>query len=296
MGMKTLVIYHAHCTDGLGAAWAAWKRFGSDAEYVPMSYNRAPPDVVGRDVYLLDFSFKRSVVEQLCEFADHVTIVDHHKTAIEEWVDSEGEKIGQYPMNFHLVYDLRKSGAVLAWDYFMAPFSEPEILRLVQDRDLWQFKHHHTKSLAAYLKQYCKCIADFNGAAAAYANEEARHDILSKGEIIIEAHKQLIDQMITYARLVNLCDNEEEGIDGFYNLTLFSAPGALASDACDAYLKANPSQLHVASYYDTADRRVFSLRGNEGVDLTPIAKSFGGGGHARACSFSVPREHRLAQV
>ena len=38
--MKPLVIYHAHCTDGFGAAFAAWMKLGDDAEYVPMQYGQ----------------------------------------------------------------------------------------------------------------------------------------------------------------------------------------------------------------------------------------------------------------
>ena len=45
--MKTLVLYHANCPDGFGAALAAWKHFGNEAEYVPVQYGKEPPDVSG---------------------------------------------------------------------------------------------------------------------------------------------------------------------------------------------------------------------------------------------------------
>ena len=38
--MKPLVIYHASCADGFGAAFAAWLKFGDDAEYVACSYGK----------------------------------------------------------------------------------------------------------------------------------------------------------------------------------------------------------------------------------------------------------------
>lgn len=37
--MKPLVCFHADCTDGFGAAFAAWLKLGDDAEYLPMAYN-----------------------------------------------------------------------------------------------------------------------------------------------------------------------------------------------------------------------------------------------------------------
>jgi hypothetical protein len=36
--MKPLIIYHAHCTDGFGAAYAAGCKFGDMAEYLPRNY------------------------------------------------------------------------------------------------------------------------------------------------------------------------------------------------------------------------------------------------------------------
>lgn len=41
--MKTYVLYHAHCADGFGAAYAAWLKLGNDAQYVPVKYGDPPP-------------------------------------------------------------------------------------------------------------------------------------------------------------------------------------------------------------------------------------------------------------
>ena len=46
--MKPLVIYHDHCTDGFGAAFAAWLKLGDDADYLPMAYGRFAYDVRAR--------------------------------------------------------------------------------------------------------------------------------------------------------------------------------------------------------------------------------------------------------
>ena len=43
--MKPLVIYHANCTDGFGAAFAAWLKLGDEAEYLPMEYLKATDGV-----------------------------------------------------------------------------------------------------------------------------------------------------------------------------------------------------------------------------------------------------------
>lgn len=54
--MSTIVIYHADCPDGFGAAFAAWLVFGDSAQYVPARFGEPAPDVRGKEVYILDFS------------------------------------------------------------------------------------------------------------------------------------------------------------------------------------------------------------------------------------------------
>lgn len=53
-----LCIYHGPgCLDGFGAAWAVWSRWGDDVEYRAANYGQAPPDVTGKAVLIVDFSY-----------------------------------------------------------------------------------------------------------------------------------------------------------------------------------------------------------------------------------------------
>ena len=93
--MKPLVIYHGGgCTDGFGAAFAAWLKLGDEAEYLPMEYMRATDGVtefhervkidcsIGeRDVYILDFSLPKVVMDWLFSHAKRVVWLDHHATS-----------------------------------------------------------------------------------------------------------------------------------------------------------------------------------------------------------------------
>jgi hypothetical protein len=42
------VIYHGGCYDGVGAAWAAWRRVGDKASYHGMQHRQSPPKVRAR--------------------------------------------------------------------------------------------------------------------------------------------------------------------------------------------------------------------------------------------------------
>ena len=82
--MKKLCIYHGNCADGFGAAYAVWKRYGEAVEFYPGVYQQDPPDVTGRDVIMVDFSYKRPVIEQMAQDANSILILDHHKSAEED--------------------------------------------------------------------------------------------------------------------------------------------------------------------------------------------------------------------
>ena len=78
--MTPLVIYHANCWDGFCAAWVARKALG-EIEPFPAYYGAKPPNVAGREVYILDFSYKRPVMREILASARSVVVLDHHKTA-----------------------------------------------------------------------------------------------------------------------------------------------------------------------------------------------------------------------
>lgn len=101
---KPLVIYHDNCADGFGAAFAAWLKLGDDAEYLPVRYGdvncvadfpRAGqglgdrPSYDYRDVYILDFSFPRDVMDHIFANAKRVVWLDHHASVFKDWAEGE---------------------------------------------------------------------------------------------------------------------------------------------------------------------------------------------------------------
>ncbi len=91
---KPLCIYHHGCLDGFAAAWAVRKHYGDgEVEFHPGIYGKAPPDVTGRVVILVDFSYKRDVLLQVCAQAACVLILDHHKSAAVDLLESAKARI-----------------------------------------------------------------------------------------------------------------------------------------------------------------------------------------------------------
>src|SRR5665213_864100 len=157
--MKPLCIYHGNCADGFTAAWAVHKAMGvGDADYHPGVYGQEPPDVTGRDVIMVDFSYKRPVLEAMAAKARSILILDHHKTAAE---DLSG--LGYIPVQYDdfvetndpaarvgVIFDMERSGAQVTWDFFHdAP--RPLLVDYVGDRDLWRFAMPKSREVNAYV-------------------------------------------------------------------------------------------------------------------------------------------------
>ena len=81
------VLYHGHCSDGTGAAYAAWKVLGNKAEYIPCYHGGSIPEVKGKRVAVLDFSFDNETTKRMIKEADAYIVLDHHKSAVVELHD-----------------------------------------------------------------------------------------------------------------------------------------------------------------------------------------------------------------
>jgi oligoribonuclease NrnB/cAMP/cGMP phosphodiesterase (DHH superfamily) len=274
---RPLVIYHGNCADGFSAAWCFWRKYGTGADYVAGVYQQDPPDVRGRDVFLVDFSYKRAVVEHMLAEANSVCLIDHHKTAIEELqpLFMQDSWTGEPKQLAHFT-DMNRSGATLAWDYLFPGEDRPLLLGHVEDRDLWRFKiqafvFSHEYSFELWDKLMSADQVELLKMTAAGAAIERKH------------HKDVVE-------LVAVC--KRRMVIGAYDVPVASLPYTLVSDAAHLMAQGEP---FAACYWDTAEGRVFGLRATEeGVDVSEVAKQYGGGGHAKAAGFKVPRGHVLA--
>jgi len=283
--MRPLVIYHGNCADGFSAAWCFWRKYGTGADYVAGVYQQEPPDVAGRDVYLVDFSYKRAVVEQMLKQANSVTLIDHHKTAIEDLqpLFMQDSWTGEPKQLAHFT-DLDRSGATLAWDYLFPGEDRPLLLGHVEDRDLWRFKLAGTREIQALVFSYEYSFDLWDKLMSADQVELLK--MTAAGAAIERKHHKDV------AELVKVC--QRRMVIGGHDVLVASLPYTLVSDAAHLMAQGEP---FAACYWDTAEGRIFGLRSTEaGLDVSEIAKEYGGGGHAKAAGFKVPRTHTLAQA
>jgi len=269
MSNLIFVLYHANCPDGFAAAWAAWMSLKGTAEYLPVTYGDALPEMPeGSQVFIVDFSFPREVLLGLHERCE-VRVIDHHATAQEAL---KGLHFAQF--------DMTKSGAVLTWEYFHPNVPVPEMLLFVQDRDLWQWKLPHSEAINAGL--WRGTPRDF----AVWMDLEylwdrgvttAKERLQAAGEAIAFSDKLMVRNLCrapVWLRVLN------------YTVPAVNSP-VLQSEIGHQLLCDYPCSPFAAVWWILEDGQpTFSLRSRkEGVDVSVIAKEFGGGGHKAAAGF-----------
>lgn len=263
---KPICIYHGNCADGFGAAWVFSRHADREHDFHAGVYQTAPPDVEGRDVYLVDFSYKRAVVEQICEKATRVVLIDHHKTAIEDLAPLIDSK------RIEALVSLEKSGATLAWEWFHGHSEPPQLLKHIEDRDLWRFALNGTREIQANVFSYPYDFEVWDGLM-----DRPVEELIAEGKAIERKHFKDVHELLNVVT--------RRMIIGGHNVPIANLPYIHVSDAAHALCEGEP---FAGCYWDTPKGRVFGLRSTDaGLDVSEIAKQYGGGGHRNSAGFTI---------
>lgn len=268
---KKLVIYHADCTDGFTAAWAAWvSKDWHDAEFIAARYGDPPPDVFGRHVLIVDFSFPRAVLEDMHAVAASLRVLDHHKTA---QADLEGLD--------YATFDMTKSGAMLAWEFCNPGPATPALVRYVQDRDLWEFKLPMSREVSALISTVKKEFRLWSElaqliSATERSGEEARI-VFAQGAVVLRSTERYVEETRTRARMVDVVGYSVPCINSTYALS--ELVGELA--------EGHPFAVGWFERQDGSFQYSLRSRGSQGIDVSEVARKFGGGGHRNASGFEL---------
>ena len=271
--MKPLVIHHSPCQDGFTAAWAVWLAH-KDWDFYPAKHGDPPPDLTGREiVYLVDFSYKRPVILEMATPERSIIILDHHKTAEADLVD--------LPSNVSVTFDMNKSGARLAWEAFHPDDSIPFLVEFVEDRDLWKFRYPETKAFSAAL-----FAEEYNFVTWKLWNDKANREgvewAVQSGEAILRKAAKDTAELLA---------NKFKVVIGGHEVWTCNLPYTFSSDAGNILAQGEPFG---STFYLDGGFAHFSLRSTEdGLDVSEIAKSYGGGGHQHAAGFKTPLFVRL---
>ncbi len=276
-----LVLYHGRsCPDGFGAALAAWLFYGDKAEYVGLDHGDVQsvddlPALAGRSVYILDFSFSAEILAAIDERAARLVMLDHHKSA--------AEKLTGFACRCGVVhFDMDKSGARLAWEFFHPHTAMPALLQYVEDRDIWKWEFPQSGAFLSALDMEAQTFERWR--EIAFFTPDQLQAFMARGAAMDEKYKKLCADIAEGAQ--PLVFNGVEGL-------MVNAPGMFHSLVGDI-LSAKTGTF--ALMWSAGAKGVKAgLRSQRNFDCIALAESMGGGGHAQACGFKMKIE-RLPEL
>lgn len=265
--MKPIIIlYHKNCPDGFGAAWAAWKKFKANAEYIGVEHHAPlPKGLKNKKIFLVDFCYTAPLTEELIKKNKEVTIIDHHIT---------GKTVAESVPGS--IFKLDHSGSVLSWKYFHPKKKTPRLLKYIEDIDIWKFKVPRSREMALSLDLYDYNFKVWSKIASDLESPERRKKYIAEGAVIMKYRKKLIGRILTKAEDATLFGKK---------VRVVNSP-VWASDLGHLLVRGKKTVGVVWSYKKGTIR--VSLRSDGKIDVAKMAEKFGGGGHKAASGFALP--------
>ena len=267
---KIVVFYHKKCSDGFGAAWAAWRVFGNRAEYRGAEYNNSfllAKNIKGKEVYFLDFTYPPKIMAEIVKKAAKTVVIDHHITAKES-----------VEMADDFLYDVNHSGAVLSWKYFHPRKPVPKLLSYIEDMDIWKWRLPSSAQIISYIGTRDLDFKSWNLLAAELEKADKRRKIIKQGEVLIKYRDLLVQRAIDRAEAVSF--------EGYKVLAVNYSDRELVSYIGNGLAKKHPPFAII--WFAREGNLFVSLRSVKNFDVAKIAKKYGGGGHRAAAAFCLP--------
>lgn len=294
--MRPLCIYHGACDDGFAAAWCVRTALRDEVELYPGVYQKEPPPHEARDVIFVDFSYKRDVLDAMAHKANSILILDHHKTAaadmadlprppkLDTWIEAAWRGKLSHNLRMAALFDMERSGAGLAWDYFIGDGSavgfsvtgsklRRQFIDYVQDRDLWRKQLPHGDEFTIALRSYPQHFDVWDELVA-----QGPYPLIEEGRSIQRYYRLRVEEIKRSAYYATL-----SGADCW----IANAPYFAASEVAG---ELSEKTGFGACYFEAEGGRYqYSLRSRGDFDVSAIARLFGGGGHKAAAGFSVDK-------
>lgn len=296
MTQNILVGFHSNCNDGLGALAVVEHFLKGDGHFskVGLNYSEerendlvqlAKRNPIYDLIIFVDYCPTTETLDQLKLQRDNgatfkLIILDHHihRASNAEYGLSLFNEEGDY-----IEFDNSRSGCGLAWDVLSEGQDRPFIVDLIEDRDLWIFKHGDV-SRAAHIE------VKMNGIK--FIHDAINHNTLNfdKGLSIVNYEDKLIENIIRSHSVVQI-----KGIP----VAILNVPSQLASQAC-SNLFDTTNYTAAISFAISGNRVNVSCRSIKESPITAIeiAKMYGGGGHneSAGCQMTLSQLNKLLEA
>ncbi|MEM9174886.1 MAG: hypothetical protein AAGC67_06600 [Myxococcota bacterium] len=280
--MKKRCFYHAGCPDGFGAAWSVRRAWGEDAWYVARGHDDRVRmgDCEDALVAFVDIAPAEDELRELADVAAQVMVIDHHVTARDR-LASDPRRVNELEADGHVLhFDLTHSGSVLAWHTFNPDTDTPDLLRYVEDQDLWNWALPDSDAVNAAIASYPRDFETWDRLAA-----EPIEKLVAEGKPILRANRIEIERRLEHVRPIALGTERIEAVNASINRSQLGheiAKRAAFGKEWGLVYRVEGTEVF-ATIYSIGD-----------LDISKVATGYGGGGHKNASGFHVSLERWLA--
>lgn len=305
MSRNPLILYHGDCVDGYGAAFSAWLKFRDQAEYAPVIHgrfhgledlDRQLPDLHGRDVYIIDFSFTPALQAEVRRRARKVIWLDHHATSFEqhvhpEYLDAVGPRYRCCTSRFITMLDNDKAGCRLAWEHFFPGRPLPRLLAYIDDFDRQALELPNSRGFNVFMRstpwsfelweQWLRDFGDIDEPVPA-----AFEAVLQTGLHLEQSQSSLAQSIAKDAIKVLTPGEDTPGL-------AVACPMLLVNDVGMELVRQSGS--YALCWLVQPDGVVkASLRSDGAVNVAKLAEIHGGGGHRKMAAFRVTPDRLIS--
>ena len=282
MDQFDIICYHKNCPDGIGGLWAA-NYYKEIPKHYPLPAGENPylEEIENKKIIFVDVCPKPDFIIETIEKCSKMVILDHHKTS-KEMLESIIER--NYP-NLEIVFDMGRSGAKIAWEYFFPNRPCPFFISYIEDKDLWRWILPHSQEINFALQSYLK-LEDLS---SLLEDEEISFQNLLKEGIILKKENDEKIRDISETAVERYFFYRENEVHKVMEVNLLGERG-LTSDIGNYLCEKFPDIDFAIIKFRGQDYWSISLRGIKGKcpDLSEIAKKYGGGGHPSASGIRFP--------
>lgn len=294
-----MIVFHHNDADGRCAArWVLEAKLERDKRggpgelitFIEMDYAKQVPfDMVmeNEEVYIVDFSFEPEDMRKLLSITKNVIWIDHHKTAIEKYQGFEYDipglrynSIAGCMLTYCYLFHMTEYGVGKVAADFQPSMTEfaPRFTKLIADWDVWSFEYgDETRQFVTALNaEDTRPESDF----WYYLMTDSKSNCNYRLALLIDDGKKMLRFRDGFAKnYIPL---------GFH--TMFEGYrcfamniGHINSEWFKEVTKGNPYDILIAFVFNGKKFQV-SLY-SETVNVSEIAKKYGGGGHLKASGF-----------
>ncbi len=281
-----IIFYHENCLDGFASSYIANKKFKNKAEYIPLSHTASGDDVLkakkikindlkDKEVYFVDFCLKEKELKLVEKVVKKLVVIDHHIGAKSLVESLEGG-----------VFQDGVSGAYLAHKYFFPKDKVSRFIEYISIGDTWTWKN---EKLEREILAYIHTIDfDFKTFSKIEKDLEDKNKFIKAreiGKLLLENYSKMVDSQILKAKLINFDK---------YKVYAVNASSIFSSELGHKLAEKSKDKFSIVYHFEN-DKLKISLRGDNKVNLSELAKKYGGGGHFNAAGFSLEKKEEIEE-